>query len=369
MTDYTCSQCNTIYTRKCDFMRHFKKSHDNTCNNYNEYLIKYKYKTHPLCESCKSNKVIVRKNIISLYCSECTKIKTSLQLKNSAISRFSDEKIKSDILSKRKNTTLLKYGVSHISQLDTIKTKKKETIYNKYGVSSALDVPSVKSSRHNALVQNKDLINKKRHDAWTDKLIEQAHINRTNTNISKYNVEYPTKLQHIKQSISNKAKIRYTSIEYKTKCINNLLLKYNVINVGQLPYVQQLIKNTSNIKYNSSHYLSSNLRRYREELKGNWIPLSMLNEFDKYHRLCIIETRKHIKQLLNDWNGLCYYTNMTLYTNKSDYNNPLYRTIDHKISIYDGYMKNIDPSIIGNISNLCICSRSYNSHKGITSHE
>ena len=32
MTDYICSQCNAKYTRKCDFMRHFKKSHDNTCS-------------------------------------------------------------------------------------------------------------------------------------------------------------------------------------------------------------------------------------------------------------------------------------------------------------------------------------------------
>ena len=369
MTDYICSQCNTKYTRKCDFMRHFKKSHDNTCNNYNEYLIKYEYKTHPLCKSCKSNKVIVRKDIISLYCSECTKLNASIKLKKSAISRFSNETIKYDILSKRKNTTLLKYGVSHISQLETIKLKKKETVYNKYGVISALDVPSVKSSRLNALAQNKDLINQKRHDAWTDGLIKQACDNRTNTNISKYNIEHPTKLQYIRQSISNKAKIRYASIEYKTKCINNLLLKYNVINVSQLPLVQHLIKTTSNIKYNSSHYLSSNLRRYREETNGNWIPLGLLDEFEKYHRLCIIETRKHIKQLLSNWDGLCYYTNIKLYTDKSNYNHPLYRTIDHKISIYNGYMNNIDPCIIGNISNLCICSRSYNSTKGIKSHE
>lgn len=52
-------------------------------------------------------------------------------------------------------------------------------------------------------------------------------------------------------------------------------------------------------------------------------------------------------------------------TDKTKYNNPMYRTIDHKTSIFNGYMENIEPSIIGGINNLCICSRIYNTTKGI----
>ena len=45
------------------------------------------------------------------------------------------------------------------------------------------------------------------------------------------------------------------------------------------------------------------------------------------------------------------------------FNDKSYRTIDHKISIYDGFRNNIDPKIIGSKENLCITSRSNNSIK------
>jgi hypothetical protein len=43
--------------------------------------------------------------------------------------------------------------------------------------------------------------------------------------------------------------------------------------------------------------------------------------------------------------------------------NPLYPTIDHKTSIYFGFINKIDPILIGSIDNLCITKRSFNSKK------
>lgn len=40
-----------------------------------------------------------------------------------------------------------------------------------------------------------------------------------------------------------------------------------------------------------------------------------------------------------------------------------YPTIDHKISVYYGFINNISPEEIGDISNLCITKRWINSTK------
>lgn len=369
MTDLICKICNTSqFSRKCDLIRHVKK-HDSECTNYNEYYIKYISKLHPICRECGINKVVVRKDIISEYCKECGKKIADLNVKKALINKYSNPEEKRISIAKRKSTVIDRYGVDHISKLESIKKQKLETVCEKYNVSSVMQIPSIKNARILSLELNKDSINQKRKLAWTDELKQSSKLIRENTTLSRYNVKYVTQLDSIKNSISNKTKLRYSDISYKQKQINNIKAKYNVINVSQLPFVQQAIQVTSLAKYNSNNYLSSVLRRTREEELGKWIPLALINEFDKYHRLCIIETRKHIKKLMLEWNGKCYYTNQILLTDKKQYNNPLYRSVDHKISIYDGFMNNVDPAIIGGFDNLCICSRAYNSEKGIKSHE
>ena len=40
-----------------------------------------------------------------------------------------------------------------------------------------------------------------------------------------------------------------------------------------------------------------------------------------------------------------------------------YPTMDHKISVFYGFINSIDPNFIGSIDNLCITKRSINSKK------
>lgn len=47
----------------------------------------------------------------------------------------------------------------------------------------------------------------------------------------------------------------------------------------------------------------------------------------------------------------------------------LYPTIDHKISVYHGFMNNIPPEEICDINNLCITKRSINCSKGSTNYD
>jgi hypothetical protein len=70
------------------------------------------------------------------------------------------------------------------------------------------------------------------------------------------------------------------------------------------------------------------------------------------------ETNKYLKRLFKLWNGFDYYTKENI-TNLSDFN----ITVDHKISVYYGFINNIDPKEIGKLENLCITSRKINCQK------
>ena len=69
------------------------------------------------------------------------------------------------------------------------------------------------------------------------------------------------------------------------------------------------------------------------------------------------------KKLFETWNGKCYISGIKLKTNPKEYNDPLYAVVDHKISVHYGFKNNIDFKIVGNISNLEICSRKINGEK------
>jgi len=99
--------------------------------------------------------------------------------------------------------------------------------------------------------------------------------------------------------------------------------------------------------------------------KGIQIHPDQLSEFENYRRNVLKETRKHKKKLFARWDGICFYTkeDISKFYNKEDYNNPNFPVIDHKISIFDGFNKNIKEEIIGNINNLCICTRLINGIK------
>lgn len=361
----TCKSCNVhTVSRICDLMRHIKKC-DPSVSTPIEYKIKYEYNGKlPICHICNKIPAEIMKTKISEYCRPCRIHKMSQMVKVSAIRRFKDPAIKSAIMDKRKATTLEKYGVEHISQLDEIKNKKKTTVFNNYGV-SALEVPTVKEARIEALENNKELINKKRKDAWTEDLIKKTRLSRINTCIKKYGVIHTSKLQTIKDKISDASLERYKDPKFKQKMKDIIFELYQVNNVSQLSDVKNKIIKTSLEKYNSRHYLSSDLRKELMIESKKWLPDHLISPFLLYKRECKKETNKYRKSLFSSWDGNCYYTNEKLLNDKREYNHPLYRTIDHKIPIYVGFIMNIPYTEIGNINNLCICGRGFNSSKNI----
>lgn len=77
-------------------------------------------------------------------------------------------------------------------------------------------------------------------------------------------------------------------------------------------------------------------------------------------------TQKHKKMLFKEWDGLDYYDGQNIKNNsKLHHTHECYPTVDHKISIYFGFVNNISIEEIGNINNLCITKRKINGSKHI----
>jgi hypothetical protein len=115
-----------------------------------------------------------------------------------------------------------------------------------------------------------------------------------------------------------------------------------------------------------------NKQRKTKIKRGIWLPDDKLDAFSLYRKLVKIETKKWKDKIFELWNGMDYYTgkrlikneefsalNPLLHVNK----NKLQPTIDHKISVYYGFVNNISYEIVGGFDNLCICSKVINSTK------
>ena len=107
-------------------------------------------------------------------------------------------------------------------------------------------------------------------------------------------------------------------------------------------------------------------------LKGQCIHNCEKESFEWYSKIVRFETRKKVKQLFESWDGLDFYTKekliltkefKQLYPNENKFQNKLLPTVDHKISVFEGFMKKLNPFDIAAIDNLVICSLKKNSSK------
>lgn len=220
----------------------------------------------------------------------------------------SQDKLKA--MEKRKQTCIKKYGVEYVSQNPIIKEKTFATNISNYGSRSSLNAESVKLARIKALNDNIDQINIKRKNWWASE-----------GNISKVN---------------------------KTR-IDTMLEVYGIENLLSTEEMKNIIRNTN---YESGH----------------WIPLEQKSDWEQYCFKVKKETKKHINELFDNWNGKCFYFNHKLDNEHSSYE-PYSITIDHKISKKHGFVNNILPEIIGSLTNLCICSRIVNCIKNSLTEE
>lgn len=154
----------------------------------------------------------------------------------------------------------------------------------------------------------------------------------------------------------------------KTKKENTCLEKYGVKNPFESEEIKNNIKEYYMTNFNVSHPNRIDEVKQKSKdtrIKNNFqIPDNLLSELQIYYKNVKKETYKFKKELYKNWNGFDYYDNeYILEYKKLNPNNRNYPSIDHKISVYEGFMNNIDYKIIGNINNLCITKRTINSSK------
>ncbi len=121
---------------------------------------------------------------------------------------------------------------------------------------------------------------------------------------------------------------------------------------------------TKQLLYGDSKYNNPKKMINTKELSGIYIPLSSVSDFKKYRKIVNRFTYKSKKILFKRWDGFDFYDKEYIRDNLNFPSKSMdYPTIDHKVSLYEGFIKNIPPYIIGNIENICITKRKINLSK------
>lgn len=235
----------------------------------------------------------------------------------------------------KEKTCLDKYGVKSYSMTSEFKEldrtdwnikegyiKGREKIIEKYGVDSYFKTKESKE------------YNKK----WmsSDEFKEKSKIKL----IEVYGVDSYSKTDKFKFDIESKKDLILDKIR------ETFIRKYNIDWASKLNIVKDKIRKT-------------------KEDNGSVIPDELLCDWDIYKRKVRNITNSNKKHLYENWNGNDYYDNELIkgYLSHTS-THRFYPTIDHKISVYFGFMNNISPEEIGSLDNLCITKRYINSMKG-----
>ncbi|MEA3421726.1 MAG: hypothetical protein U9Q97_08640 [Acidobacteriota bacterium] len=227
-----------------------------------------------------------------------------------------------------------------------VKNKKKQTCLNNYGVVNPSQSEKIQGKKIQTCLKN--------HDAENPFQLKETKKKIIQTNLKIYG------RAHRKQTHIRNYDRWYDTVFIKKQ----FLTKDNV-----------LLINKMNDFFNIT---SSTCRRHLDNLnikykKRATIVPEELAVWELYCRLVKQETDRWGKEVWKMWDGYDYYTDEKLVTNeeyrksyphKSLNSNPLQPTLDHKISKLEGFVDQIQPEAIGDIINLCICSRSKNSSKG-----
>lgn len=269
----------------------------------------------------------------------------------------------------REKTCLDKYGVSSYSKTEKFKKsesekwkgiqkggdKYKKTMIEKYGVDCYFKLGVMKEANREWM-SSKEFVEKSKismierygvdHYSKTDEFKKRMIDNKDiilekikKTFYEKYGVDFYSKTDEFKSILNYKKEEIIKSI--KKTCLE----RYGVDNVSKVKSVKNSSKETK-------------LKR------GLIIPDELLNEWVLYKKSVRNITRSFKKYLFENWNGYDYYDNEFIKGNFSySYTHRFYPTIDHKISVYYGFVNNIPPEEISDISNLCITKRFINSKK------
>jgi len=163
----------------------------------------------------------------------------------------------------------------------------------------------------------------------------------------------------VKYSCSNSCSVE----KYRETCLS----KYGVDNAFKLEENKQKFKKTCESKYGVDNPLKnkeiSNKMVFTKEVKGQYS--KNRSEYIIYKNKCRTLSRLNRLSVLENWNGYDYYDGEYIFEYlKLNPLNALYPTVDHKMSILEGFKNNFSPEEISNINNLCVTKRKINSSYG-----
>jgi len=194
------------------------------------------------------------------------------------------------------------------------------------------------------------------------------------TNLVKYGVDNPLKSSDILNKVKETNLVKYgnccplLSIDVIKKTKETNFRKYGVEYGTQSDKAKQKRKETNILKYGVDNIFKSD--DFKNKLKqskikdGIIISDYFLDEWKIYRNEVRRVTRIFKEDLFKNWNGYDFYDGEYIKDYfKLHHNNKKFPTIDHKISLFEGFIKKISPDQIGHIYNLVITKRSINSKK------
>lgn len=147
------------------------------------------------------------------------------------------------------------------------------------------------------------------------------------------------------------------------------LEKYGVEHTSSLKFFQDKWKKTNLEKYGVENTFQSEEAKLKIREKGGWLSDDELEGFTRYNRIVRKLTLRNKKKLLEDWSGYDFYDGEYIKDNFSlDYNDPNYPSIDHKISVKNGYLSGMKEEDCADFNNLCLTKKFINSKKKTQNH-
>lgn len=211
---------------------------------------------------------------------------------------------------KNRKTCIDRYGVDNPSRLDYFKNKKIETSLNNYGVEYFFQTGEVKK-----------------------------HF------LEKYGVDNPSKLESVKENRKRTMNDRH-GVDY-------YVLHENF---------QDKAKSTFISNWGVDHPMKNNTE-VKKRLNKRGLCLET-DGFKKYRNRVDLFTKKNKQQLFESWDGFDYYDGEYIFDNFNlSGQHGDYPTIDHKVSVYDGFRNNIPAEDLAKLENLCVTKRRINSKK------
>lgn len=197
-----------------------------------------------------------------------------------------------------------------------------------------------------ALSKNKET-NLKKYGCENSFQSEEVKVKIKETNLLKYGVEFPTQSKDIREKIKQISFERY-GVEFPMKSDK----------------IKDKIKKTCIDRYKSTCFLSSEeMKKIRIEV-GTKIPEELKTDYESYRDRVRYLTDKIRSDVFENWNGYDFYDGEYIKDNfKYPSSHKMYPTIDHRVSIYFGFINKIEPEKISEISNICITKRGINSSK------